>query len=884
LFLSATFTRVAVAVMIGTAAFAGPLAPSQMRCEYLTSPEAVDTAVPRFAWVLNHTDRGQKQTAYHVQVSRRADFNGALMWDSGKTESPNATQVEYKGAPLTSDTDYFWRVRYWDAQGSESPWSAGARFSTGLLQPTDWQAKWISGGTLLRHAFELQKPVKRARAFIAAAGYYELHLNGMKVGDRVLDPAWTDYTKRVLYSVYDVTHLLQRGHNAVGALLGRAWYAKAYRADPKFICQIQGEYTDGKRFQVLTDETWQLLKSPIVMDDIYNGETYDARIEPQGWDTAGFDARAENTPDAKIADTSNVVLSSEMMPPIKVVDTLLPHRMYEASPGVYVFDFGQNISGWARLKVLGAAGTKVRIRYAELADPNGRIRVDNLRDARSTDTYILRGDPSGEEYEAHFTYHGFRYAEVSGYPGVPTLDTLRGREVHSAVASTGNFVTSSPLLNEIQSMFLWSIKTNLASIPTDCDQRDERLGWMGDAHLSAETAMLNFDMAAFYTNFLRDIGDSQGSEGEIPNIVPYISRFQRTRAGDPSWGVAYPLIAQFMYENYGDTRVLAEHYAGLKAWADFLQKNAPDGVVNYSYFGDWVALDPTPKLLCATWAYIKSLEAVILAANVLGKQDDAAHYQQLIAAARDGFNKQFRNADGTYATGSQAAQVLALDAHVIPGRQEGRAMDRLLDDVNYYHNVHLSTGILGTKYLFPVLASRGHADLAYEVLTQPDYPGYGFMLSHGATTLWELWQERTGPEMNSHNHHMFASPGTFLYNVLAGINRGAASAYSDVRIQPELVHGLDWVSASVSTVNGQIVSAWHRIDSGYELDISIPVGSTATVHLPQLKLESPVLLESGKPLSPTTTVDGITQVQTAYGEYLVKAGSGTYKFTVEERQ
>jgi alpha-L-rhamnosidase len=295
-------------------------------------------------------------------------------------------------------------------------------------------------------------------------------------------------------------------------------------------------------------------------------------------------------------------------------------------------------------------------------------------------------------------------------------------------------------------------------------------------------------------------------------------------------------------------------------------------------------LDPTPKLLCATWAYIKSLEVVTLAANILGKQDDAAHYQQLIAAARDGFNKQFRNPDGTYATGSQAAQVLALDAHVVPGREEGSAMDRLVDDVNYHHNVHLSTGILGTKYLFPVLASRGHADLAYEVLTQPDYPGYGFMLAHGATTLWELWHERTGPEMNSHNHHMFASPGAFLYNVIAGINRGAAAGYSDIRIQPELVHGLDWVSASVRTVNGQIVSAWHRMGSGYELNVTIPVGSTATLHMPQLKLESPVLLESGKVLSPATSADGITQVRTPYGEYVVTAGSGTYKFTVQERE
>lgn len=871
---------VAATCFAASFAMAGPLAPTQLRCEYLKNPEAVDVAVPRFAWVLNHTDRGEKQSAYQIQVSRRADFNSGLVWDSGKAESSDSTQVEYKGTAFTSDTDYFWRIRYWDGQNSISPWSAAATFSTGLLQPTDWNAKWISGGNLLRRGFDLDKPVKRARIFVAAAGYYELHINGKKVGDHVLDPAWTDYNKRVLYVAYDVTHQLQRGHNAIGALLGRAWYAKAFNAEPKLICEIRGEYTDGKPFQIVSDSNWQAFKSPVVMDDIYNGETYDARLEMPGWDTSDF--QEHGTP-AAVVDMPNVTLSAQMMPPIKIVDTFVPHKMYEASPGVYVFDFGQNFSGWVRLKVQGVAGTKIHIRYAELADPDGRIRVDNLRSARATDTYILRGDPAGEEYEPRFTYHGFHYAEISGYPGVPTLDAVRGREVHTAVDSIGNFVSSSSLLNGIQSMFLWSIKTNLASVPTDCDQRDERLGWMGDAHLSSETAILNFDMAAFYTNFLRDIQDSQGSQGEIPNIVPYITRFNPDRVGDPSWGVAYPLIAEFMYENYGDKRVLAQHYSGLKAWADFLQKHAPDGVVDYSYFGDWVAIDPTPKLLCATWAYIKSLEVVTLAANVLGKMDDAAHYHELIIAAREGFNKRFRNPDGTYATGSQAAQVLALDAHVMRGRDEGGAMSRLLDDLNYYHNGHLTTGILGTKYLFPVLAAHGNADLAYEVLTQPDYPGYGFMLAHGATTLWELWQERTGPEMNSHDHHMFASPGTFLYHVLSGINRGEGAGYTDIRIQPELVHGLDWLSASTDTVNGQIASGWRRIGSGYGLKITIPVGSTASVHLPMLKLEDPVVLESGHPVTPTATVPGILHVEASHGDYVLRVGSGSYSFTVTER-
>lgn len=862
------------------------LAPSQLRCEYLTNPVAVDVASPRFAWLLNHTGRSQRQTAYQVQVSRTPNFSGSPLWDSSKVSSSDSIQVEYKGQPLTSDTTYYWRVRYWDANGAESPWSDPATFSTGLLQPSDWKAKWVGGGNLLRKEFEIAKPVRRARMFIGAAGYYELHINGHRIGDHVLDPAWTEYNKRVLYSTYDVTQNLRQGRNAMAALLGRAWYSKSFHKDPVLICELRGEYTDGTPFLFASDQSWSAFKSPVLMDDIYNGETYDARLEKRGWDAPNFGERGIV---AAVTDMSGVVLSSQMMPPIKIVATLIPHKMVEAGPGIYVYDFEQNFSGWVKLKVRGPAGTRVRIRYSELINPDGSLMVDNLRTARSTDTYILRGDSNGEEYEAHFTYHGFRYAEISGFPGVPTLDTIRGREVHTAVDSVGNFASSSSMLQGMQHMFIWSIKTNLASVPTDCDQRDERLGWMGDAHLSAETAILNFDMAAFYTNFLRDIHDSQGDRGQVPNIVPYITRFNPNRIGDPAWGVAYPLIAEFMYESYGDKRVLSEHYDGIKAWADFLHRHAPDGIMDYSYFGDWVAIDPTPKLLAATWAYIKSLDVVANAAAVLGKSADADHYRALAASVREAFNKKFRNPEGVYGTGSQASQVLALEAHVMPGNAEGDTMNQLLNDVNYYHNVHLTTGILGTKYLFPVLASRGHADLAYEVLTQPDYPGYGFMLSHGATTLWELWQERTGPEMNSHDHHMFASAGTFLYNILAGINRGDNGiAYSKIRIEPQLVHGLNWASASTETPYGQVGSAWKRVGGGYQLKVTIPPGSTATVHLPLLKLAEPeiregkqVVFSGGKPQS---GLADISSIRVEHEDVLCDIGSGTYVFDVGESE
>ncbi len=861
-----------------SALFAQPLPPSHLRVEYLENPVAIDVSAPRLAWILNHSDRDQKQTAYQVQVASLPDLAKADAWDSGKVISGASNQVEYAGQPLISDHAYFWRVRYWHANGKESQWSRPATFSTGLLKPSDWKAQWITGGTLLRNAIDLAKPVKRARVFVAATGYYELHINGQRVGNRVLDPAWTDFTKRVLYSTYDVTSLVQPGFNSLAALLGRAWYGKMYDPTLKLILQLEGEYEDGTPFIFTSGADWRAMSSPIVMDDIYDGETYDARLEMDGWDRNWF---GEGGVACTVATLTGVTLSSESMPPIEVVDTLIPHKLSEPAAGVYVYDFGQNFSGWALLRVTGPAGTKVRIRYAEVENPDGTINVENLRSAKSTDLYILKGAGEEEEYEAHFTYHGFRYVELTGYPGTPSLETIRGREVHNAVRTIGNFASSKPLLNDLQHAFAWSIKTNLASIPTDCDQRDERLGWTGDAHLSAETAMFNFDMAAFYTNFLRDIHDSQGTEGEVPNTIPFVGKFGLNRVGDPSWGLVYPLLVKFMYQNYGDTRVLKENYDGIKAWTDFLHKHAPDGILDYEYFGDWVAIDRIPKKMAATFSYILSAETVAMAADVLGKKADADTYRQYAVEAREAFHKKYFTADGFYEPGSQAAQVLALYAAVPPKKDSGSVYGYLLNDLNYYHNVHLTTGILATKYLFPVLSSHGDADLAYDVLTQPDYPGYGFMLSHGATTLWELWQERTGPEMNSHNHHMFASAGTFFYRTLAGLN-AAAPGYAKILIEPHLVHDLKWASASTETPLGVSSSAWKRVDTGYELSVTVPVGATATVVLPKLKLANPQISESGRPVSAGTKPAGILNFTDAEDRATLEVGSGTYRFAMAD--
>jgi alpha-L-rhamnosidase len=859
---------------------ASPLAAAQLRVEYLESPLAIDVAVPRFAWLLQSAERNQKQSAFQLQVASSEEFEKADVWDSGKVSSPATTQVEYAGKGLASDHIYYWRVRWWDRDGNEGPWSAVATFGTGLLKPSDWKAHWITGGGVLRNTIDLAKPVRRARVFVAATGYYELHLNGKRVGNRVLDPAWTDFSKRILYSTYDVTADLKPGMNTMAALLGRGWYGKLNDSKLRLLLQLQGEFEDGSPFVYTSDADWRALKSPIIADDIYDGETYDARREQPGWDDTWFDDQGIA---CTVDDLKGVTLSSAAMPAIEVVDTLIPHKMSATAPGVYVYDFGQNFSGWVSLNVQGAAGTRVRMRYSEMANADGSINVRNLRDAKATDTYILRGGGEREHWEPRFTYHGFRYVELSGFPGTPGADSVRGREVHTAVRAVGSFAASKPMLNDIQRLFTWSIKTNLHSIPTDCDQRDERLGWTGDAHLSAETAIFNFDMAAFYTNFLRDIRDAQGSEGEVPNTVPYVNRWGLTRAGDPSWGVVYPLLVRYMYENYGDTRILKEHYAGIKAWADYLHKHAPDGVMDYEYYGDWVGIDPTAPKLTATFSYIQSLEAVALAAKRLGNTADAATYEKLADEARAGFHKRFFDAQGFYQPGSQASQIMALYAGVAPEKQRDEVFTRLLNDLNYFHNVHLTTGTVSTKYLFRVLADHGDVDLAYDVLTQTDYPGFGFMIAHGATTLWELWQEKTDPGMNSHNHHMFASAGTFLYRTVAGI-QAAEPGYAKIRIAPHLIHDLNWASASTETPYGEVSSAWKRVDAGYALDVIVPAGTTATIELPKVGLANPQVAESGQVIGVGAGAKpaGILAAHDAGDSVEIEVGSGAYKFEVSQ--
>jgi alpha-L-rhamnosidase len=876
----------------------GPLPPKNLRCEYLSNPLGMDVRQPRLAWVLEHAARGQRQTAYQILVATRPETlaqDKGDQWDSGKVASEDSTQVAYSGKPLQSGTAYYWKVRTWDKDGNASPYSRAAQFEMGLLSADEWKAQWIAGGNLLRKEFSVPGKVRRARAYVTALGYYELRLNGEKVGANVLDPAWTTYEKRSLYTTYDVTECLRQGLNTVGVMLGNGWAVppKQYGppiatpySSPALLLQLQVELEGGKQLTIVSDASWKTARGPITSDSIYDGETYDARLETPGWDLAGFNDSTWET--AQVTKGAGGALSAQMMPPIRVVDTLVPLRMTNPRPGVYVYDLGQNFSGWARLRVSGPRGTAVRMRFAELLYDDGMINRENLRRAKATDTYILRGDGELEVYEPHFTYHGFRYVELTGFSGTPGLDTLRGRVVHSAVESVGSFAASKPILGQIQQIIRWGYLSNLHSVPTDCSQRDERMGWMGDAQATAETAMLNFDMAAFFTNFIRDIQDVQGSDGSVTDTVPHK---YGSRPADPAWGTAYPLLCWYMYEQYGDRRILEENYEGLKKYVEFLRSKAPDNVLRFSHYGDWVALEPTPGELVSDAYYYYDVQLLSKIAALLGKSADAQAYSQLAAEIKDAFHREFYDAKrGAYANGTQTANTLALFFDLVPNDQRSRVLARLTNDIVYGHDTHVTTGFIGVQYLLPLLTGSGRADLAYELATQTTYPSWGYMIANGATTLWEVWQNKTGPSMNSHNHHMFGSVGAWFYQALAGINlEPDGVGYRRIRIEPQIVRDLAWASGTLETVRGAVSSAWNHSPGVVTLDVTIPANSQARVVIPKEAEATEVVVREGQEVvwekgHYVPGVPGVTGAsQEKNGSIVVEVGSGQYSFKLTAR-
>ena len=832
---------------------------TELRCEYSLEPLGLEARQPRFSWRVETDAPGAGQSAYRILVASNmailARDEGDL-WDSGRVESTTSAGVAYSGRPLASRQRAHWKVALWDEKRASAGCSAPASFELALLEAADWQASWIGspGGRLggaryFRCAFSLAQPVVKARLYVTGLGYHEIFLNGERQGRAVLDPAYSDVTRRVFYTTHDVQPALHPGENVVAAIVGSGWHGV-----PLLLAQLEVELRDGTRQVVATGRAsqapvWMAAPGPITAASIFDGETYDARREKPGWDRPGYDERgvAERTESWTPAFAMRGPggrLQAQPLEPMHVVRELSPRDVQPAGPGSFVFDFGQNHAGWVRLRVPGRRDGAIALRYAEVLAPDGTVNQENLRAARAEDVYIMKGDPL-ESWSPRFTYHGYRYVQVTGWPGVPAAADLTACVVRSAVAERGDFACSDDLLNRIHAMVRWTEESNLHGIPTDCPQRNERMGWLNDLAARAEELLHNFEVTRFLEKFVQDIADAQHpATGALSDTVPF--HWGRQPADPVS--VCYLLIPWLLYCHTGDRRVLAEHYDGLRAWVDFLTSRAEDGLVRYSHYGDWAppagnavtgsmgngALSAeTPGALISTAFYFHALDLLAGIARVLGRADERRHYSELADRTRTAFHAAFWNeARSGYGSGNQACNAIALYLALVPADLRGRVVAALVRDV-VQHDHHLTTGNLCTKYLLEVLAAEGHANTAVAIATRTDYPGWGYMLANGATTVWERWELKTGGGMNSHNHPMLGSIGAWLHRWVAGLAVGEPRGTgAHFLIRPPAAGRLTHARSSLRTVWGEAAVAWRRLPGRLALEVRIPWNCTATVTLP----------------------------------------------------
>jgi alpha-L-rhamnosidase len=893
------------------AATSATLTVAALRTEYQENPAGIDTRTPRLSWQLRSDVRGVLQSAYQVRVARselELRAGRSLVWDSGRITSEASTHRPYGGPPLESAQTYYWQVRLWDAEGAATAWSDVATWEMGLLDPADWQASWVepalpedaktSGPSpMLRREFTLKGVVRRARVYVTSHGLYEIVLNGRRVGDQVFTPGWTSYNKRLQYQTYDVTPLLKQGKNAVGVTLGNGWYRgplawegrrNIYGDRLALLVQIRITYADRREEIIGTDQQWKATTGPILMSEIYDGETYDARLEKAGWTEPGYDDRGWSA--VSLADHRKDLLVAPAGPPVRKIQELKPIKVFRTPAGDLVADMGQNMVGWVRLAVQGPAGTTVTLRHAEVLNKQGNLYTENLRAARATARYTLKG-AGREVFEPHFTFFGFRYVAIDGYPGEPAPEDLTGVVIHSDMRVTGTFDTSNPMINQLQRNIVWGQKGNFLDVPTDCPQRDERLGWTGDAQVFARTAAFNMDVAGFFTKWLADVAADQLDDGRIPHVVPNVlvgSPRQRP-GGAAGWGDAAVVIPWTIYLTYGDTRVLEQQYSSMARWLDFERTRAGDDLIwdGDPHFGDWLAFATTRadypgattgKDLIATAFFAHSTDLMERIAAVLGKKDDAARYRGLLDQIKRAFVREFVTASGRIGENTQTAYVLALEFDLLPESLRATAAGRLAREVR--ERGHLTTGFLGTPYLCHVLSRYGYLKEAYLLLNRREYPSWLYPVTQGATTIWERWdgQKPDGSfqdtSMNSFNHYAYGAIGDWMYRVMAGIEiEPAAPGYKHVLIRPQPGDSLTSVSVAHDTMYGPVRTAWTVEPGRFELVVAVPPNARATVWLPLARLEG--VTESGEAL---TIGRGIAAVRQDGEAVVVEIGSGRYRF------
>ncbi|MBE7169359.1 MAG: glycoside hydrolase family 78 protein [Williamsia sp.] len=881
-----------------------------LRCENLTNPIGLDVQQPRFSWQLASPKRGVMQTAYELRLGRSASLNGKdLVWSTGKIASDSSVLVTYKGSPLQAEQRYYWQVRIWDGGGKTSDWSAPASFQMAFLQPADWKASWIEPGytedsvmrpsPLLRKEFNVGKKIKSATAYITAHGLYEAYLNGKRIGDAYLTPGWTSYNKRLQYQVYDVTGLVKQGANAVGAELGSGWYRgnlawgnnlNIYGKDIALLFQLQLEYTDGTKESIVSDGSWKSATGSIRFSEIYHGETIDNNLEKAGWTTAGYND--QNWSGIKVTEHPKNILVATYNEPVKKHETFKPVRKFTTPAGDQVLDFGQNLVGWVITKATGKAGDKIVLSHAEVMDKRGNFYIDNLRKARARDTFVLSGKGQ-ETFEPHFTWHGFRFVKVEGYPGEINPDNFTAVALYSDMKPTGSFTSSNALINQLQHNIEWGLRGNFLDVPTDCPQRDERLGWTGDAQVFSRTATFLRDADNFFAKWMKDVSADQFPSGSVPHVIPNVLG---NGGGSAGWSDVACVIPWNLYLAYGDKRVLEDQYPSMKAWVGYMKQQSTANLWNKgSHFGDWLFYSInddndgssaiTNKYLIAQCFWAHSTQLLINAARVLGYTADVATYTALLKDIKTAFVNEYITFNGASMSNTQTSYVLALMFDMLPEEKRAQAAARLVANINLYRN-HLTTGFLGTPYLCHVLSRYGYNDMAYTLLLQDSYPSWLYPVKMGATTIWERWNgihpdsSFETPTMNSYNHYAYGAIGDWMYRVAAGIDTDPDGVgYKKIIIKPHVGGRFTQLAASYLTRYGKVSSGWKIENNKLVMDVEIPANTTATVYIPAASADS--IQEGGKQLAgiPDIKVGGQEDGWTE-----VKLGSGKYQFTTGRRE
>lgn len=811
--------------------------------EGLKDPEAIDNTCPRFSWQMISTQPNTMQTAYEINV-----MDGKkTIWQSGKVPSDESIYIPYTGDTLIAGRKYTWKVRVWDNRQKATPWSATASFRMGI---TSWKAVWISQGyadakkqvssPIFNTTYRPAKKIASAVAYITSQGMYEASINGKRVGTGMFTPGFTQYAMRYQYQAYDVTNLLQAGDNKIDVLLGSGWYRNnfmfgtgQYGTQLALLYQMEVTYTDGTRDTLISDEKWKSGLSKIIYSDLYNGEHQDNRKETVDW---GSVVTKKNVRGQLVASVST---------PVVRLDTIRKYSLIKTPAGETVIDFNQNFSGFIHFTVAGQPGDSIIIEHGETLDARGNFYNANLRSAAAKDIFILKGE--GQEFfEPHFTYHGFRYIRIKGLEkNNLELKNLEAVVLTSDLANTGNFMCSDPQLNRLQQNIKWSQISNFVDIPTDCPQRDERLGWLGDAQAFCQTATFNNNVNTFFTKWLADLALDQYPDGNLPNVVPNVLVRSMGSAG---WADAVTVVPWTMYQVYGDKKVLEDMYPSMQRWIKYVQANSRNGLwVSNAHFGDWLSYksddliansaDTDPNLVAQCF-YALSTQNMINIATVLGKDEDAKMYTLLLRQIKDAFVAEFVTANGRLVSNTQTAYTLALAFDMLPQNLRKPAAGFLAENIRRYE-YHLTTGFLGTYLLSNTLSKFGYTDVAYRLLLQESYPSWLYPVKQGATTIWERWDGKKpdgsfqNTSMNSFNHYAYGAIGDWMYKTIGGINMDtSAVAFKKIVIKPQPGGNIKFAKASYDCSYGKISVDWHYMEKTFIMDVEIPANTTADIYVP----------------------------------------------------